>query len=88
MLLHIFCSFTKEERQKYESVKYIKVLGFNQKGQAYINKIKKKLDILLITNITKDNIELQELELRCDQIYNVLTNKNDNLYSKKPILKP
>lgn len=88
MLLHIFCSFTKEEKQNYNKINYIKILGFNTKGKNYINKLKKELSIPIITNINKNNIKLLDLELRCDSLYNLITNRKDNLYSKKPIIKP
>lgn len=88
MLIHILCSFTKEERKQYNQINYIRILGFNTKGKNYINKIKKDLTIPLITNINKNNLNLLELELKCDSIYNLITKRNDNLYSKKPIIKP
>lgn len=88
MFIHMLCSFTKEERLKKESVDYIKILGFNQFGKEYLNEIKKDTNIPIITNINKDNIKLLEQELKCDQIYNILTNRNDNLFGKKPIIKP
>ncbi len=60
---------------------------FNNKGKEYLNKIKKGIDIPIITNINKDNIDLLELELKVDEIYNLITNRKDNLYKKKPIIK-
>ena len=68
-------------------VKYIRILGLSNKGKKYINSIKKDIDVPLITNINKNNIGLLELELRVDNIYNLIFNRNDNLYSKKPIIK-
>lgn len=88
MFLHILCSFTKEERLANENVSYIKILGFNSKGKIYINKIKKDINIPIIANINKNNINLLKQELLCDNIYNIITNRNDNLFSKKPIIKP
>lgn len=87
MLTHILCSFTKEENTKYQDVFYIKVLGFSKKGQEYLNSIKKEIDIPLITNIKKDNIDILKLELRVDNIYNLITNRKDDLLKKKPIIK-
>ena len=42
------------------------------------DKIKNELSVPLITNITKDNIDLLELELRVDNIYNMLIHSNKN----------
>ncbi|MBR1386479.1 MAG: nucleotidyltransferase [Bacilli bacterium] len=86
MLIHILCSFTKEEKERYSTIKYIQVLGFSSKGKDYLNKIKKELSVPLITNITKDNIDLLELELRVDNIYNMLIHSNKNIFSDKPII--
>lgn len=87
MINHIICSFTKEEKEKYKNINYIRILGFDNKGKKYLNSIKKEITLPIITNINKNNIELLELELRVDKIYNLLTNRNDNLYAKKPIIK-
>ena len=84
MFTHILCSLTKEEALDQE-IKYIKVLGFNKKGQIYLNKIKKQLDIELITNIEKKHLRLLEIENRVDQVYNLINNINVN--ETKPIIK-
>lgn len=86
MFTHIICSYTKEEN-KENNIKYIRVLGFSSTGKVYLNKIKKDIDIPIITNINKDNIDLLKIELRVDNIYNLITNRDDNLFSKKPIIK-
>ncbi len=85
MLTHIICSFTKEENKLNNEIKYIRVLGFSNKGRKYLNNIKKSVSIPIITNINKENIKLLDLELRVDNIYNLITNRNDNLYAKRPI---
>lgn len=87
MFTHILCSFTKEENNYLKETKYIRVLGFNNKGKKHLNKIKKEIDLPIITNINKENIKLLELELRVDNIYNLITERHDNLYKKKPIIK-
>lgn len=86
MLTHILCSYTKEENQKHQDIKYIRILGFTTKGQNYLNKIKKNTTVPIISNITKENINLLNLELRVDSIYNLITKRNDNLFEKKPII--
>ncbi len=87
MFTHILCSFTKEENKEKNKIEFINVLGFSKKGQAYLNKIKKETDLPIITNISKGNIDLLDLELRVDEIYKLITNRSDNLYSKKPVIK-
>ena len=69
MFIHILCSYTKEEN-KNNQIQYIRVLGFSSKGREYLNKLKKNIDIPIITNINKDNIDLLKIELKADNIYN------------------
>ena len=87
MFNHILCSYTKEENNKNNDINYIKVLGFSNKGKNYLNKIKKETSLPIITNINKNNIKLLELEIRVDNIYNLIMNINENIYNKKPIIK-
>ena len=63
--------------KKDYKLEYIRILGFNSKGQKYLNKIKKEVTLPLLTKYT-------DYELLVDNIYNLIskdTNKN------KPILK-
>ena len=36
-----------------QEIKYIRVLGFNEIGQKYLKKIKKEINVPIITNIEK-----------------------------------
>ncbi|NLL44695.1 MAG: nucleotidyltransferase [Mollicutes bacterium] len=93
MLTHIMCNFTKEEAKKYQHVEYIRVLGFSEKGKKYLNKIKKDLEIPLITNYSKLNNDMLQLELRITSVYASILNEKDktNLieseYKNKPLIK-
>ena len=72
-LVHILCCLDK----KNYKLEHIRILGFNNKGRQYLNKIKKEVTLPLLTKY--DNYELL-----VDDIYNLIskdTNKN------KPILK-
>ena len=75
-LVHILCCLVKN---KY-SIDYIHVLGFNQKGREYLNKIKKTLTLPLITNYDK----LLDYQILSDNIYNLINNENN---INKPIFK-
>ncbi len=83
MLIHILIGYTKVDR-KQMFIKYIKVLGFNNKGQAYLKSL--NLDIPIGRKISSDYLE-QAYELKAALIYDMLT--NDNAYefeiSNKPI---
>lgn len=88
MLTHILCSFTKDEASKMKNIEYIRVLGFNQLGQKYLNSIKKKIDIPIITKY-KPNISLMlDLDYRTTNIYLLKNNQQELInLENKPIIK-
>lgn len=88
MLIHILTSFTKEEAQNVK-IDYIRILGFNQKGQKYLNTIKKDLELPLITSYKPNISPLLDLEQRVNSIYYLPIDNNINSeeYKKKPIIK-
>ena len=59
-LIYILCDYTKEQAKEFKDIKYIRLLGFSNKGKEYLNKIKKDVDIpyLLLVN-------LQEKKIKC-----------------------
>jgi predicted nucleotidyltransferase len=93
MLTHIMCNFTKEEAKKFKHIEYIRVLGFSEKGKKYLNKIKKDLEIPLITNYSKLDNEMLKLELRVTGVYASILNEKDKIklieseYQNKPLIK-
>lgn len=88
MCSHILLNFTKKEANKFKNIEYIRVLGFNQKGRTYLNKIKKSIDIPIITKFIKN--DMLYLELRATYIYALITNDNTIIskeYKNKIIIK-
>lgn len=87
MLIHILFNFKKEEKSLYTYPTYIKILGFNNLGQKYLNDIKKKIDIKIGSKI--DNNPIKDLELRSAFIYEMITGNKSLLFEKsnKPIKK-
>ena len=87
MLIHILTSFTKEEAQNL-NIDYIRILGFNQKGQKHLNNIKKNIKIPLIYNYKKNFSKLLDIEVRATSIYNleIPESKKINEYNLKPII--
>lgn len=88
MLIHILTSFTKEEATNLK-VDYLRLLGFSKEGQQYLKKIKKSINIPIITTYKKNISKILDIELRATSIYNLET--KDNLlkeeYTHKPIIK-
>lgn len=79
MLTHILMSITKEECQNID-INYIRILGFNNKGKIHLNKIKKDIEIPLIT---KYDDKYLNIESRISSIINY----KDLEYKHKPIIK-
>lgn len=84
MLIHILISFNKSDN--INNVDYIKILGFNTKGQKYINSIKKELNVLIKNNY---NSNTYKLEQNAALLYQLLTNHDVITFEKKnkPIIK-
>ena len=88
MLIHILTSFTKDEAQNLK-IDYIRLLGFNLKGKQYLNKIKKDINIPIITSYKKNISPLLDLEQRATSIYYLPINPTQTQleYKRKPIIK-
>lgn len=87
MLLHILISFTKEEAQNI-NIDYIRLLGFSPNSKHYLNKIKKELDVPLITGYKKNISKVLDIELRTTKIYTLIIGNELLLeeYRNKPII--
>ena len=75
MILHILCNFTKEKKLLFNDISYIRVLGFNDLGKSYLNKLKKDTDVPIISKIKREKDKMLEYELYTTEIYNI-TNKS------------
>jgi len=91
MFVHILCNFTKEEASRCKGVKYIRVLGFNKNGKDYLNKIKKTIEIPIVTNYSAIKDEMLEIEFRVNSIYASIFKEKNYLseleYKHKPVIK-
>ena len=88
MYIHILTNFLKEENNNIK-IDYIRLLGFNNEGKKYLNKIKKNINIPIITNYKKNISKLLDIELRALSIYSMIIDKEliDKEYKNKPIIK-
>lgn len=90
MFVHILCNFTKEEAKKYKNIEYIRVLGFNKNGSNYLKRVKKDINIPIITKLSDSNNEMLLLEQRVTNIFSLILD-NDNItkeeYQSFPIIK-
>lgn len=92
MFTHILCNFTKEEANSFHDIEYIRVLGFNSNGRSYLNKIKKNINIPLITNYTSIKNKMLDLEFRTTCVYASILEPTEasklieEEYKKSPIM--
>ena len=75
MILHILCNFTKDKKDLFKCISYIRILGFNDQGKSYLNKVKKNIDLPIISKITRNKDKMLEFELETTNIYNLKGNK-------------
>lgn len=76
MLLHILCNFTKEKAESFKEISYIRPLGMKNKGKDYLNKIKKDIDIPIISKINREKDPMLEYELETTKIYDIPYNQH------------
>lgn len=74
MLLHILVNLKKKDVEEI-NIDYIRVLGFNGKGKNHLNKIKKKLDVKVITNYKNGISNLLNLEYKISCIYGLIIDR-------------
>ena len=76
MFIHVLISLKKEDNKNLE---YIKILGFNNKGKDYLNKLS-NLEIPIIIN--KNSIQYK-YEIKASIIYDLINNTNIIEFEKK-----
>ncbi len=69
MLIHILLGFTKDQAKKLNNITYIRVLGFNKKGQEYLKRTKKDINLPIITTYSKYSDNMLKLEEKASAIY-------------------
>ena len=90
-LIYILCDYTKDMAKEFKEIKYIRLLGFSNKGKDYLNKIKKDINIPLISKFTREKDKMLEYEYKITKIYSLVfdKDKSKNLieaeYKMKPI---
>ncbi len=85
MLIHILIGLTKEDKNNLK-LEYIKLLGFNSKGQEYLSNLKCNIPV---QRKISDKYLAQKYELIASSIYDLLMNTNTLEFelSNKPIRK-
>lgn len=76
MLLHILVGFTKDDAKNMRNIDYLRILGFSKKGQLYLNSIKKKVDVQILSKFKRNISQELELELKSSAIYSLKNNSS------------
>lgn len=87
MLIHILLGITKEDNNKEI---YLRILGFNQNGRKYLNKIKKDISIPIYTSYKENINNIFDIEFKSTYIYSIITNDTSLIeqeFKNKPIIK-
>jgi predicted nucleotidyltransferase len=91
MFLHILCDFTEEENILCSDIHYIRVLGFNDSGRIYLNSIKKKCELPIISNFSNISDIMLDIEFRSTCVYSLIFDDSSSIikseYTKGPIIK-
>ncbi len=83
ILYNILLDIDKEEREI--KPQFARVLAFNEKGKELLSQIKKKSDIPVFTNITKDmykKYEILNTDLKASYIYHILSGQKNGYVDK------
>ena len=88
-LVRITLGLDKKHMEKYSNAPYIRVLGFDKKGQEYLSYIRKTVEVPLITKIA-DYKEMLLDDIHAANIYNMIVAgkygvKEQGDYVKSPI---
>lgn len=78
----------KKTDNTYET--YIRILGFNNNGRNYLNKIKKSITIPFYTSYKPNKSNVLDIEFKCTYIYSIIANDLSLIkkeYQTKPIIK-
>lgn len=70
--VHLLTNTTKKAMKQFlhaKEIPYIRLLGMNEIGQAYLNERKKVLEIPLITNLNRNTSELLQIDERATNAY-------------------
>ncbi len=83
MLLHILLNFTKDKANKFNNISYIRLLGFNDKGKSYLNKIKRDIELPIISKINREKDDMLSYEIETTKIYGLVYDDIDYLLNKE-----
>lgn len=82
-LLHI----TDGEMSEHYQTPYIRILGFNKRGQQYLHEIRKKLHMQAFTRLSRDQkVGVAQLDFRAGKMYQMINHSEQQDMKRKPII--
>lgn len=85
-LCYILLNITRAEMQLAWSDNYLRILGFNRKGQKYLNQLKKVIPWPLLAKIGKSGANQVPLTLRADEIYRLASKDiSEQNFGRRPL---
>lgn len=74
-------------KEEMKTIRASRVLGFSNKGQAYLNQEKNKLSVPLVSNINQRTKEAVEIDIKAGKIYRLPAHLEIDLqdYTRRPI---
>lgn len=85
VILNIINNITKQEVAALPAMNYIRVLGFNSKGQELLKQLKN--DIKIVTQFKNIPSQYKDIEWKTSLVYSTITN-NPNQYIKQELKGP
>lgn len=83
MIIHILMKNTKKEIQDAMNIDYLRILAMNNKGRAYLNKIKKVCSYKIITNYTSYSHPALDIELKATKVLSLISSHPQNIIKKE-----
>ena len=76
----VLVNLTPQEVQLYNAAPYMRLLGFNDLGRAYLNEVKKNLKYQLYTKVSKDDkAKRLSVDYRVGKIYQLVSQQEQDL---------
>lgn len=88
LLIYVLLNIKKSDiKELFYTQSVIRILGFNQKGQNYLNSKKDEFEYPLVSNINQETKKLLDFEIKSGEIYRLGHSKiRKQDFSRKPVI--
>lgn len=88
LCFYILLDQSKEDmNERLGTLNAVRLLGFTEKGRAYLNQIKQSIPVPLITNVNRQTSELIEFDIKAGEVYRLADERSlpSQDYKQKPL---